>query len=184
MVEEKGNGAIRVIWSQIRKRQEHFPHRICPRNPFWITSSMQQQYMLLRQKKNICINAASEGMDGIESGGAGSDPLAERVGDGEGDGGGRDPTHPLGPLQLPVVQLSLFWASGGKQNGIPRWNPTRVSHRQPQMVPWFPQKGRQVLLLFHPPPPLTPLHLTTLSVSCQDHQSSKINVNSWPTFSR
>lgn len=74
-------------------------------------------------------------MDGIESGGAGSDPAAERVGYGEGDGGRGDPTHAFGPLQLPIVQLSLFGASGSEDNGIPGWNPRGVSDRQPQMVP-------------------------------------------------
>ena len=77
----------------------------------------------------------SEGMDGVESGGSGSDPLAVRVGDGEGDGGWGDPAHALGPLELPVVELGLFWAGGGEDDGVPRGDPGRVSDGEPQVVP-------------------------------------------------
>lgn len=76
-----------------------------------------------------------EGVDGIQGGGAGSDPPAEGVRDGEGEGGWGDPTHALGAVELGIVQLSLFGASGSEDDGVPRWNPARVSHRQPQMVP-------------------------------------------------
>lgn len=77
----------------------------------------------------------SEGMDGIESGSSGSDPLTIRVGHGEGDGGAGDPAHTFGPVELAIVKVGLFGASGSEDDGIPCWNPRWVSDRQPQMVP-------------------------------------------------
>lgn len=77
----------------------------------------------------------SEGVDGIESGGTGANTVAKRVGDGEGDGGGGDSADALGPVELAVVEVGLFGASGGEDDGIPRGNPRWISHRQPHMVP-------------------------------------------------
>lgn len=51
-----------------------------------------------------------ERRDGIERGGAGADPSAVGVWDGERDGGGGDPAHPLGASELPLVELGLLGA--------------------------------------------------------------------------
>lgn len=68
----------------------------------------------------------SEGVNGVEGGSAGADPVTERIRDGEGDGGGRDSAHPLGAVELPFVKLGLLGASGRQDDGVPSGNPRRV----------------------------------------------------------
>jgi hypothetical protein len=110
----------------------------------------------------------SEGVNGVESGSSGADPLAVGVGHGESDGGGGDAAHALGALELPVVELGLLGAGGREHDGVPGGDPGRVPHRQPQMVPRFPKHCVQVSLplfmfmfLFVPPESVfsTALHL-------------------------
>lgn len=70
----------------------------------------------------------SKGKNGIESGSAGADPLAIGVGYGEGNGGSGNSVHPLGPAELPVVELGLLGTSGGENDGVPGGNPRWVAH--------------------------------------------------------
>lgn len=88
-----------------------------------------------------------KGVNGVKSGGAGADPVAEGVGDGEGDCGGGDAANPLGATELPLVELGLLGASRRENNGVPSGNPRRMPHRQPQMVPRFPQNSFEIRLL-------------------------------------
>ena len=84
---------------------------------------------------DLVLVMGSEGVNGVESGGAGADPVAIGVRDGEGESGRGDTAHALGAVELPVVEPGLLGASGGEHDGVPGGNPTGVSHRKPEMVP-------------------------------------------------
>ncbi len=77
----------------------------------------------------------SEGVNGVESGSAGADPMAIGIGDGKGESGGGDTAHALGAVELPIVEVGLVGASSGEDDGIPGGNPIWMSNGKPEMVP-------------------------------------------------
>lgn len=76
-----------------------------------------------------------EGVNGVESGGAGADALAEGIGDGEGDSGGGDAAHALGAGELPVVELGLLGAGRREDDGVPRGGAGGVADGEAETVP-------------------------------------------------
>ena len=71
---------------------------------------------------------ASKGTNGIESGSTGADPFALRVWHSESNGGGGDPAHSLGSLELPLVELGLLGAGSRENDCIPSGNPRGVAY--------------------------------------------------------
>lgn len=87
-----------------------------------------------------------ESENGIKSGGARADALAVRIGNGESDSGWRNAAHSLGAVELPVVELGLLRASCRQNDGVPSAHPSRITNRQPQVVPSAPQRRQEVSL--------------------------------------
>lgn len=86
------------------------------------------------------MEALRESENGIKSGGAGADALAVGVRNGESDGGWSNAAHSLGAVELPVIELGLLRASCRQNDGVPCAYPSRITDRQPQMVPSAPQR--------------------------------------------
>lgn len=70
-----------------------------------------------------------EGVNGVESGGAGADALAVGIGHGESDSCLGYAAHSLGAVELPLVQLGLLGARRRQNDGVPGGGPRRVPHR-------------------------------------------------------
>lgn len=84
--------------------------------------------------------------NGIKSGSSGADAVAVGVRNGESDSGWRNATHSLSAVELPVVELGLLRASCRQNDGVPGAHPSRITDRQPQMVPSATQRRREVSL--------------------------------------
>lgn len=105
-----------------------------------------EEYLRAEIETKVAVMAC-EGVNGIESGSAGADPLSVRVGHGKGDRGDGDPAHALGPPELPVVELGLVGTGSREDDGVPRRNPRWVAYRQPETVPRFTKYSGQVRFL-------------------------------------
>ena len=140
MIEQRQDTAVRV--RQKRERHERFPEDTRPRQPFAVTSRMNQQYT---PRTDILVAPGpTQRLQCVERGAAAAYSASTRIRRHEGNGVRRNHTPLASVRQLPRVDGRLRLAGRREDHRIPAREPRRRFHRQMQQAPRIRQVRHEI----------------------------------------